>query len=237
MMPLTPARTPASKSPLAKRRHNSVVDDLRRHRIGEITFETIAHFDANLVFGRGDDQYCAVIVLLAADPPLPAELVAVIRDRNAAEVRNRHHYDLLACCALVRFESCGQVGALVEAQNSGRIDDATGQRRKIRCRNGRRMRADASQQRRVRAHQNLTVGAVVAPSFASNDSRTFMSLYMIRVPDAPGNVRSSVLYCCTARDVITPRDADAVLGAFELRLQLQEVLVGLQVRDIARRPP
>ena len=180
----------------AKRRNDAGVDDVRRRRIGEIAFEPIADFDTNLVFRLGDDQYHAGIVLLAADPPVAAELVAVILDRNAAEIRHRHHYDLLTGCALVRLESLRQVGARGGAQNSSRVDDATGQRRKVDCLSGRR--CEQRQQQRDRAHQNLTVGAVDAPSFASNDSRTFKSLYMIPCQMRPGNVRSSVLYCCTA---------------------------------------
>ena len=96
----------------------------------------------------------------------------------------------------MRFELPCKIGARAGAQNAGRIDDATGQRREVDG-VGRR-RGEQRHQQRGGAHQNLTVGAVDAPSFASNDSRTFRSRYMIPCQMRPGNVRSSVLYCCTA---------------------------------------
>ena len=54
-------------------------------RVGELALEPVADLDAHLVLGRRHDQQRAGVLVLLADAPVAAELIAVILDRIALQ--------------------------------------------------------------------------------------------------------------------------------------------------------
>src|SRR5581483_4410802 len=72
------ARNPARKIAGAKTRQDRVLDDQLRYRVGQRAFEAVADLDPHLSLGRRNDQQCAVVDALLADPPVASKLIAEI---------------------------------------------------------------------------------------------------------------------------------------------------------------
>ena len=79
------------------------------------------------------------------------------------------------------------------------------------------------------ARQNFTCGGVCAFSLAVNSAIGLLERKKVAAHSTPGKVAKLGVVDAHRFDVVAPRDRDAVFGAFELRLQRQEVLVGLEV--------
>ena len=97
-------------------------------------------------------------------------------------------------------------------------------------RSGARARAArAEHARRPLAAQNFTFGAACASASAVKGASGFTERKTVVAHSTVGKVLSAVLKSCDRRDVVPAGDRDAVLGALELRLQGEEVLVRLEV--------
>ena len=81
MMSSTPRLMPPAKVVGAEARQDRVLDDEAANGVGERAFEAVADLDTHLALVRRHDQQHAVVLVLLADAPLAAELVAVILDR------------------------------------------------------------------------------------------------------------------------------------------------------------
>ena len=181
-----------------------------------------------------------------ADAPLPAQPHAVIGDVIALQVRQGDHHDLVG--ALLLLGGQPWLGERLSGSWAGDSSSALSTTRPVSAgKSGAAETGSASAAsisrapRRSAAPRRLGVSAVLIRSqrrapvlafsvAASKFSRCSSSLYSTLCQMRPGKVRISVLYCCTRLDVIPARHRDAVFGAFQLRLQGQEVLVGFQVR-------
>ncbi len=87
-------RDPAGEVAITKGRQNLVLDDERGQRVSKITFEAIADLDPHLaVIGR-DQQQRSVVPLGITQTPGAAQLVAVIGNVVALQIRDRGDHQL-----------------------------------------------------------------------------------------------------------------------------------------------
>ena len=70
---------------VAEARQDGAVDDDVRHGIGEHRLEPAADLDAHFALIGRDDQEDAVVLLLGADAPMAAKLIAEILDGEALQ--------------------------------------------------------------------------------------------------------------------------------------------------------
>ena len=80
-----PSLMPPAIVAVAEARQNRAVDDDVRHGIGENWLEPAADLDAHFALIGSDDQEDAVILLLGADAPMAAKLIAEILDGEALQ--------------------------------------------------------------------------------------------------------------------------------------------------------
>ena len=116
-------------------------------QIGERAFEPVADLDAHLAFVRRHDQQHAVVLVLLADLPLAAELIAVILDRGALQRFERHHDKLVGRFGFEVGELLRQRRALRRVEDIGLVDDAAGQRGERERQRGDRDASTASRKR------------------------------------------------------------------------------------------
>ena len=101
-------------------------------RVGEDRLEPAADLDADLALVRRDDQEHAVVLLLGADAPMAAELIAEILDGVALQRGQRDHHDLVGALVLERLEVGGRARHSSAAlKQIGVVDDAAGELRKV----------------------------------------------------------------------------------------------------------
>ncbi|NLS27699.1 hypothetical protein S2M10_27000 [Sphingomonas sp. S2M10] len=163
-------------------RHDDVADDLVRQRVGHDRFEAIADLDPHLALVGRDDQDDTVVRVLLPDPPGTAELIAVIGDVIALQVRDRRD-DELAAGRLLHFRrKLGELRDLCGREQVGVVDHPAGQLGEGRV--GQRARrpgqqGDEQHQETQHTHQRrsgggtdqlpfpkFTVGATSAPALA-----------------------------------------------------------------------
>ncbi|EZP27067.1 hypothetical protein BW33_04338 [Pseudomonas sp. RIT288] len=94
-----------------ERRGDHLMNDHRGLRIGQPILQTVTDFDAQFALVTGNDQQRAVVLVLLADAPVPAQLHAVILDGGALQIRHRDHHQLLAGRLLVSLQLLAQLGA------------------------------------------------------------------------------------------------------------------------------
>src|SRR5438552_9578342 len=126
-------------------RQDIALDDRPGERVRERALEAIADLDPHLALvGRHDQQRAGVLVLLA-DAPVAAELIAEILDRQTLERLQRHHHDLLAAAgALVLRQHFREPAPGRGREHAGLVDHAARERGKIRL--GRARDADDREQ-------------------------------------------------------------------------------------------
>ncbi len=234
----------------AKTRQDLALDDDAGDGVGERALEAIADFDANLALVRRDDQHDAVVAALLADAPMAAELVAVFLNRPSAQRFQRDDDELRRRFGLETFELGIEVDLRRGIENVRFVDDAAGELREIvvlrECDPARREQQECAEQEQPDA--GVERRAHDAPALALLLEIDLRRLHLLlgdgerlhRLVAAIENVRpddageSSQLGVIDAHcfDVVAPRNRDAVLGAFELRLQREEVGVRFQVRVI-----
>ena len=94
-MSSTPRVMPPAKS-LARKRGRIAFSMIScDDRVGERAFEPVADLDAHLALVRRHDQQHAVVLVLLADLPVAAELIAVILDRGALQRLQRDDDELV----------------------------------------------------------------------------------------------------------------------------------------------
>ena len=89
----------------AEARQHGAVDDDVGHGVGEDRLEPAADLDAHLALVRRDDEEDAVVLLLGADAPMAAELIAVILDGVALQGGQGDDDDLVGALVLERLET------------------------------------------------------------------------------------------------------------------------------------
>jgi hypothetical protein len=114
----------------AEARQDRIVDDDPRQGIGEDRLQSVADFDTDLALVRRDDQEHAIVELLGADAPVPAELIAVVLDLVALQRWQRHHHHLIGALILELFQLLGERLLILRAQQIRVVDHAAGQRGK-----------------------------------------------------------------------------------------------------------
>lgn len=92
-----------------KGRGDDLVDNHRGLGIGEAILKAIADLDAQLAVVAGHDQQGAVIFVLLPDTPGTAQLVAVVFDGHALQVRHGDHHHLLAGGLFVSLQALRQL--------------------------------------------------------------------------------------------------------------------------------
>ena len=129
-----------------------------------------ADLDAHLALVRRDDEEDAVVLLLGADAPMAAELIAEILDGKALEGGQRHDDDLVRALVLERFEARVEFGNISSAQEIGVVDHPAGELRIGWL--GRGGGPDESQRARGRTEAERQSVGPCLPSFALLSART-----------------------------------------------------------------
>ena len=96
--------------------------------VGERAFEAVADLDAHLALVRRHDQQHAVVLVLLADLPVAAELIAVVLDRGALQRFERHHDELVGGLGFEVGELLRERRALRRVEDIGVVDHAAGER-------------------------------------------------------------------------------------------------------------
>ena len=97
---------PARNVPGLEFRQHRRLQDLAGEGVGEDRLQAVTHLDPHLMLGRHDDEEGAVVGPLLADAPGAAELIAVVGNLVALQVRQGHHHQLAGRAAL----QVGQLG-------------------------------------------------------------------------------------------------------------------------------
>ena len=167
----------------------------------------------------------------------------------ALQRRQRDDDELVGALVLERLELGGQLLLDVGAEQLRVIDDAAGQLRIGRLggrgrdepqhqSEGETNRAEAPRHRGhfgcPRSAQKLELHLRHLGGFLGDGEVLHRLRIRIehRAPPAAGDRPDLGIVGLHRGDVVAPRDGDAVLGAFELRLQREEVLVRLEVRIV-----
>lgn len=85
----TPAVSPPAKSPCLK--YGVIVSSMMRRAVGQVAFETVADFDAQLAVVLGDQEQHAVVLALLAEPPGFDDTHRILLD--AFRLRARYQQD------------------------------------------------------------------------------------------------------------------------------------------------
>ncbi len=115
---------------MLERRQDHCIDDDRGLRIGQPPLKAIADLDAYLALVFGNQQQRTVVLALLADPPGAAQLVAVIFDRQALQIGDRDHHQLLTAGLLMGLEHTADLRLPVGIKQAGLIDHTTVEGRK-----------------------------------------------------------------------------------------------------------
>ena len=108
-----------------------LLDDHAGQGIGEHAFQAITHLDAHLaVVGRHDQQH-PIVEFLAADSPVAAQLVAIIGDVIALQIRHGDHHHLVGGVLLGRDQRLGQALTLGRSEQVGLVHHPAGEFREI----------------------------------------------------------------------------------------------------------
>src|SRR5579863_1528789 len=197
-------------------RDDGARDDDRGKRVGQRTLEPIAHLDAYFVLGRGDQKKNAVVLLRLAELPETEQLISVSLDIAALQRLDRGDDQLNAGFVFEAFEHLLEIVAGARLDDAGLVDDAAGERRKIKRQGGEhqaenepggRARRDRRAHQRTRPsagrarlsgttaefHQNFTGGGLSEPSVAVNSAIGLLPEKKNFAHSKVGKVRSAVL--------------------------------------------
>ena len=223
---------------LAEQRLDGLVDDAVGGRVGQRALEPVAHFDAQRAILQRHQQQHAVVGLVAPELPGVDHADRILLDGLGLRGRHDQHRDLRALALLERRELAFQLGLLAGRQRAGEIGDPRLQRRY------RLQRPAASAAPRAAGPPAARTGQQRADHCAAEIHRraawriaasfstvkfgftSWSNIFAVRLV---GNERTVVLYCLHGLDVAVARHGDAVLRALELRLQVAEILVRLQL--------
>ena len=107
-------------------RRDVLADDARRKRIGDRPFESIADFDADLLFFREDEEDQSVAVLLLTDAPLLRAANGEVLDRIAFERWQRVDDELRTALLLEVLELAIQRVGLSGIEQTGLVREPLG---------------------------------------------------------------------------------------------------------------
>ena len=99
--------------------------------VGQRAFQPVAHLDAHFSVVARHQKQDAVVLARLAETPCAEEAVGVGLDLLAAETRYRGDHDLFRRFLLERLELLDERGLGDGIDQSGVVDDASGQRRHV----------------------------------------------------------------------------------------------------------
>ena len=195
--------------------------------------EAVADLDAQRAVILGDHENGAVVDLLAADLPLLGHAQRELLDRLRCGGRHHQHGELAAFPRLEFLQRALEPGVLLAGQRAGLVDHAPGERRHGDLRPG------EPERKQEQLHRDLIYFLPKSTFGALRDFALVLDREVglgLEAEHHRGQVRREGAHgdvvVLHRLDVAVAGHRDAVLGALELRLQIAEVGVRLELRIV-----